>query len=278
MLIEYYAGIDRDVVQKMIAATQNMAIDRSGDNRFQSTQVFLFEEYAVLKMQNINVRNVSTEDPHLTHLKRLSQTLLELQAQKINVAPSLAFQSKNGNGYIVQEKAKGAELYDRHRMSNKDYILERVAFLANAPQAHYDKFVADTMQIIDTGILIDFVGKDNFFYHEEIGFQFIDLNAHLDYIYGLSDTKPQTQQLAAWNCFLPCYFDTVPKYQDTVSVVLPELTEAEWSSLKNCNNIIFEKCKNSMIKNGITKEMIRSIADNEKFIPQKQQLELSTSF
>jgi hypothetical protein len=36
---------------------------------------------------------------------------------------------------------------------------------------------------MDTGVLVDSAGKDNFFYDETIGFQFIDLNAHDDYIY-----------------------------------------------------------------------------------------------
>lgn len=276
MIIESYFGIERDTAQQMIAATKNLANDKSGDNAFQSTKVFLFDEYAVLKMQNITFRNVATKDPDLKHLERLGRTLLALQTEGINVVPILAFQSENGNGYIIQQRAKGAELYDRNKMSDKNYILERVEFLSNMPQEHFDKFVTDTIKIIDTGVLIDFVGKDNFFYHEKIGFQFIDLNAHFDYEYGLSDVKPQAEQFVAWNCFLPCYFDTVPKYRDTVSKVLLELTDKERVLLIKHNRNIFGKCKNAIIKSGIAEEIIREIVENERFIPQKQQLGLIT--
>jgi hypothetical protein len=51
---------------------------------------------------------------------------------------------------------------------------------------------------MDAGVIVDFVGKDNFFYHETIGFQFIDLNAHDDYEYGLSDKKAQGKQAALY--------------------------------------------------------------------------------
>lgn len=274
MITESYFGIERDAAQQMIAETKNMANDQSGDNVFQSTKVFLFDEYAVLKMQNIIFRNVETKDPDLKHLERLSRTLLVLQAEGINVVPILAFQSENGNGYIIQQRAKGAELYDRNKMSDKNYILERVELLSNIPQEHFDKFVIDAIKIIDAGVLIDFVGKDSFFYHQNIGFQFIDLNAHFDYEYGLSDARPQVEQIVAWNCFLPCYFDTVPKYRDTVSKILPELTDKERVLLRKHNKNIFKKCKNAMMKNGIAEELICETIANERFIPQKQQLNL----
>lgn len=274
MIIENCFGIERDIAQQMIAETKNMANDKSGDNGFQSTKVFLFDEYAVLKMQNITFRNVDTKDPDLKHLERLSWTLLTLQAEGVNVVPILAFQSENGNGYIIQQRAKGAELYDRNKMSDKNYILERVEFLSNVPQEHFDKFITDTIKIVNMGVLIDFMGKDNFFYHEKIGFQFIDLNAHFDYEYGLSDVKPQAEQFAAWNCFIPCYFDTVPKYRDTVSKVLLQLTDNEWALLRKHNRNIFGKCKSAMIRSGIAEEVICEIITNERFIPQKHQLEL----
>ena len=126
--------------------------------------------------------------------------------------------------------------------------------------------------------LIDFVGKDNFFYHKKIGFQFIDLNAHFDYEYGLSDIEPQADQIVAWNCFIPCHYDTTPGYRDTVSKILPELTDKEWILLKKQNRIIFSKCKRAMIKNKIAEEMIREIIVDEKFIPQKQQLQLNMTY
>lgn len=65
MIIEKYFGIDRETVQQMIEATKTMTNEKSGDNGFQNTKVFLFDEYAVLKMQNMNFRNVTTPDTDL---------------------------------------------------------------------------------------------------------------------------------------------------------------------------------------------------------------------
>lgn len=272
MRIEKYFGIDQQVVQQMIGATKHMTNDRSGDNGFQNTKVFLFDEYAVLKMQNINVRNVSTQDTDLKHLERLAGTLLDLQGAHVGVIPILAFCSENGNGYIIQPRAKGTELYDRSKIDDKDYIIGRIKLLANAPQEHYNKFVADTVKIIDAGVLVDFVGKDNFFYDETIGFQFIDLCAHDDYEYGLNDIKPQGRLAAAYCCFLPCYFDTMPQYRNTVSKILAELTVEEYDLLKAQNGTIFTKCKNAMINNGIAEEVIDDAIANGVNL-QMQQLE-----
>ena len=272
MIIEKYFGIDREIVQQMIEATKNMTHEKSGDNGFQNTKVFLFDEYAVLKMQNMNFRNVTTEDMDLKHLERLSKTILDLQAKGVNVVPILAFQSDDGNGYIIQSRAKGAELYDRHRMNDKEYVLGRVELLSHAPQEHFDKFIADIIEIIDAGVLIDCWGKDNFFYDETIGFQFIDMNAHDDYEYGLSDVKVQGKQAVEYSCFLPCYFDTVPQYRDTVSKILPELTDKERAVLKERNKKIYEKCKAAMINNGIAEETVSGIIASK--YPQIHQLEL----
>ncbi|MGI6238008.1 MAG: hypothetical protein ACOYI5_00060 [Christensenellales bacterium] len=274
MMIERYYGISPDIVQQLIAATKNKVNDRSGDNRFKSTKVFLFDEYAVLSMQNMDVRNVEVKDVDYKHLGRLCETLLDLHTQGVHVLPIRAFQSENGSGYMVQQRAKGAELYERDKLLDKHYILGHVALLSNAPQAYYDKFVADAIAIMEKGVLIDFVGKDNFFYHEEIGFQFIDLYAHNDYVYGLTDIKPNIKQLAARNCFIPCYFDAVPTHRDTVSNVLSELTECEWKLLKQQNATIFTKCKTALIKNGVAEKMIDKIISDDGFIPQKHQLGL----
>ena len=274
MIIEKYFGVDRDVACQLIDATKTMTHEKSGDNGFQNTKVFLFAEFAVLKMQNINVRNVDIQDTDLKHLERLVKTLLVLQTEGANVVPILAFQADGSNGYIIQPRAKGAELYDRNKANNKDYVLERVGFLSKVPQEHYDKYIADITKIIDAGVIVDFIGKDNFFYHEKTGFQFIDLNAHTDYEYGLSNEKPQGQQFALYGCFLPCYYDTMPKHRDIVSKVLSELTDSEYAILKEHNRIIFQKCKIAAINSGITKKAVSEVIAAEWFIPQKQKVGL----
>lgn len=274
MVIEKYFGISRESVLQMIDATKNIKYEKSGDNGFQQTKVFLFDDYAVLKMKNINVRNVDIQDTDLKHLERLAVTLLDLQSRGINVVPILAFRSDNGNGYIVQERAKGAELYERDKMNEKEYILNRVEFLSNVQQTHFNKFVLDSIKIIDAGVLIDFMGKDNFFYSELTGFQFIDLNAHFDYKYGIADVKPQGEIITAWNGFLPCYYDTIPKYKNTVSKILPELTNEEFNLLSKRNRVIFNKCRAALLNAGIAQKVICEIITNERFIQQKQLLKL----
>ena len=279
MIIEKYFGIDREAALQMIEATNNMTSEKSGDNGFQNTKVFLFDEYAVLKMQNINVRNVATQDADLKHLERLSETLLELQAKGVNVIPILAFQSDDGNGYIIQKRAKGIELYDRDKLNDKNYVLERVEFFSNVPQEHYDKFFADAMRIIDAGVIVDCVGKDNFFYHKVIGFQFVDLNAHDDYEYGLSNEKPQGSKAAFISCFLPLshcpfYFISMPKHSEMVSNLLSDMTDEDHSVLQEHNKIIFGKCRTASINNGIADEVVNEWITSHKFILKMQQLDL----
>jgi hypothetical protein len=275
MLIEKSFGLDHEAAQRMIGATKNMVNAKSGDNGFQCTKTFLFGEYAVLKMKNINVRNIDMQDKDLRHLENIAETLLGLQAKGINAVPILYFQGNDkGDGYVIQPRAKGEELYDRHRLNDKVYVQERVSYLANAPQRHFDKFVADTIKIIEAGLLIDFMGKDNFFYHETDGFQFIDLIAHDDFIYGLDDEAPQGIPTAVRRCFIPCYFDPAPQYRDTVSKLLSELTDEERVVLMDRNKTIFEKCKTAMINNGIAQEAIDEVIANKEFIPQRQQVGL----
>ena len=274
MKIEKYFGISREAARQMINATKSMTHEKSGDNGFQNTKVFLFDKYAVLAMQNINVRNVCIPDPDLKHLEKLAEILLDLQAKGVNVVPILAFQSDSGNGYIIQSRASGTELYDRDKVNDKNYVLRRVELLSNAPQEHFDKLVADTLRITDAGVLIDFMGKDNFFYHETTGFHFIDLNAQYDYAYGLTNEKPNSKQIAAYGCFVPCYYDTDPKHRDTVSKIMSALTDEKSILLKRQNKIIFEKCKIAMLQNQITKKLIDETLANNWFMPQRQQLGL----
>ena len=287
MIIEKYFGIDCETAQQMIEETKNMINEKSGANGVYLTKVFLFDEYAVLKMQHIDYRMDSdTEDKDLKHLEKAAKTLLDLQTEGVNVVPILAMQSDGGNGYIVQSRAKGAELYDNGMMNDKEYVLGRIELLSNAPQEHFNKFISDALSIIDAGVLIDFRGKDNFFYDETIGFQFIDLNTHINYeimkYYGQAE-KPHDKRnadwIVFWNCFLPCYsycgfFDMVSRYSETVSALVSKLTDKERVVFREHNKMIFEKCKTAMINNGIAKEIISEIIASKEFIPQMQLLEL----
>ena len=276
MMIEKYFGIDREAVQQLIEATKNMKYEKTGDNSFQNTKVFLFDEYAVLQQDNLHFRNVTIADADLKHLENIAETLLDLQVKGVNVVPILAFQSDNGSGHIIQTRAKGAELYDRDKVRalDKGYISERVRFLSAAPQEHFDKFVADTVKIMGAHLLIDFIGKDNFFYDEKIGFQFIDLFAHYDEYYNGEPLGGEAAKWTAHFCFLPCYFDTLPQHGDSVSKILAELTDKERAVLTENNKKIFEKCRTALLNNGIAEKLISEVISGEKFIPQKHELGL----
>lgn len=274
MAIERCFNIDPQTARRLINETKHMTNDKSGESNFYQTKTYLFDEYAVLRMQNMLYRNVSTSDADLKHLENIAMTLLDLQATGINVVPILAYQCDNGTGYMVQPRAKGAELYDREKMNDPTYVLSRVAMLAAAPQVHYDRFVADIIAIVDAGILIDFMGKDNFFYDASCGFQFIDLNAHDDHVYGLTDMKPQGKQVAAFGGFLPCYYDIASHYRDTVTSLLASLTAAQRTALIQNNKAIFEQCKSALVHNGVEQQAINDMLSHERFIPQKQVLGL----
>lgn len=269
--IERYFGIDRGAARQLISAARRVKHTKSGSNKTYATKVTLLEAHAVLKMKNITLRNAVVPDKDLTYLERLADTLMALHAQGVQVVPILAFRS---DGYILQPRAQGAELFENERLGDKGYVLERTALLANAPQAHYDAFVADTIAIADAGVLIDFRGKDNFFYHESTGFHFVDLNAHNDFVYGLADEKPCGKHIAAWNCFLPCCYDAVPAYRDTITGLLAALTDAQRADLRRHNKQIFVKCRYALLSNGVSEDQIDEIIADERFIPQKQQLEL----
>ena len=271
MRIEKYFGAERETLRGLIAASRKMTSTRSGSNRTYRTKVFLFDEYALLKMRNIRLRNVVVQDRNLRHLESLAKTLLDLQAQGVGVVPILAFRS---DGILLMARAKGAELYEKDRLDEKNYVLRRVKFLSNVPQAYYDKFAADAIKITDAGVLVDFVGKDNFFYDETVGFQFVDLDAHNDYFYGLSDQKPQSKAIAARICFLPCWYDTTPTYRETVSALLAQLTPAEHTALTAHNRAIFVKCRLALERSAVPEAIIQETLADERFIPQKQQVGL----
>lgn len=139
-----------------------------------------------------------------------------LKEQGVAVVPILGYcvepNSENGNGYIIQSRAKGEELYDDSIMKKyyvskphfaylssdtdaKKYVISRTNLISKVPQNHFDKFIKDIIVLLNNDILIDFNGKSNFFYDDTDGFQFIDLDSHTDYKYGLVENKMDGKKL-----------------------------------------------------------------------------------
>ncbi len=275
---EKYLYIGNEEARSLLRQIGNMEPARSGVN----SQVYLTDGRAVLYSENLKVRNVTVRDDGLVYLEELAVTLMQLNRQGTGVVPILGFCcDESGRGYIFQPRARGEELYDDKIMekycvygrelsgdtypardrAEQEYILSRTHFVSQIPQRHFDKFMEDIITLLDRDVLIDFMGKSNFFYDETAGFQFIDINSHTDYKYGLTGERPDSRLICAYNGFVPCH-------TGAGSGVMPRLALDEGSfdaldsgeilKLKNDNRVIFEKCRAAMISNGVTSGQLDS--------------------
>lgn len=207
---EKYFYIESEKARELLSQVENMKAAKRGIDR----HAYFIDDYVVLSTQRIKLRNVTTRDDNLIYFDELIKILMSLREQGIAVIPILGYcfepDSENGTGYIFQLRAKGEELYDdaimkkyyvwtQNNLDNKylpgdidakEYIICRTKFISEVPQKHFDKFISDIITLIDNDVLIDFMGKSNFFYEDSVGFQFIDIDSHTDYKYGLSEYKP----------------------------------------------------------------------------------------
>ena len=157
-------------------------------------------KYAVLK-----TRNMTIYDKEFANTSRNTKELLangELQFSNVmklthkhkchNAVPIVGYLYDDENftqfresayawGYIVQECAKGEELYGRVPRAfciNEDelkIVLEYTKKYANAPYEQILGFV-NNFREIDKELSVDSSKRNNFFYDETKGFSFIDLN------------------------------------------------------------------------------------------------------
>jgi len=265
-MTERYAYIAAEKARELLAQAKEARPAKRGVDR----QAYLVGDYAVLAASRIKLRNVATRDDDLAHFDALIATLMRLHGQGVAVVPILGYcydpESEKGAGYIIQPRAKGEELYDDAVMQPfyvrkspylssdgadpKAYLLSRTSFISQAPQRHFDKFVSDVITLLDHDILIDFMGKSNFFYDKAAGFQFIDLDSHTDYKYGLAARRCDSREVAAYNAFVPCH-------QQLDKRALKQLSKPELRQLRRDNQVIFEKCKAAMLCNGVAEGMLR---------------------
>ncbi len=284
---EKYFCIDPAKARALLAQTKKIDAAKRG---FDSL-VYLIDEYAVLTTSRLKLRNVETRDDDLVYFDELIKTLMELRKEGVAAVPILGYcfdpASENGNGYLFQPRAKGEELYDDAVMTAfytwaqknpgnvylssdadaKAYILARTNYIAGAPQRHFDKFISDIIVLIDNDILIDFNGKSNFFYDVTAGFEFIDLDSHTDYKYGLAKHRPDSKELASVYGFTPCHFAVGTKVLAKLSLdkrALSRLGSAQLRQLARDNGVIFEKCRIAMLNNGISEKQLRKSLKNLK--------------
>ncbi|MDD4592092.1 MAG: hypothetical protein PHG06_16970 [Parabacteroides sp.] len=231
---------------------------------------------------NLGLRNVTTRDDDLAYFDELIKTLVCLKEEGVAVLPILGYclepDSKNGNGYIIQLRAKGEELYDDAIMKeyyvckpnlsylssdtdSKKYIISRTNLISKVPQIHFDKFISDIIVLLNNDILIDFNGKSNFFYDDIEGFQFIDLDSHTDYKYGLVEHKLDGKEIAAYYGFTPCHFAVGTKVLPNLALdekAISMIDDKELLQLAVDNKTIFEKCRTALFNNGISEEQLNN--------------------
>lgn len=279
---EKYFYIKPEDARELLEQIKEMPPEKRGIDR----RAYLTGEYAVLSTSRLKLRNVTIPDPDLVYFDELIRTLKKLNEQGVGVVPILGYcydkESKDGNGYIFEQRARGEELYDDATLmkyyawarkepekvylsSNLDagsYLVSRTDYISKIPQEHFDKFMADIIIICDEDILIDFLGKSNFFYDEALGFQFIDLDSHTDFKYGLSKEKCDSRLVCAYNGFVCCHIATGSKLYAQIALdegAMELLDKKELEKLAGNNRTIFEKCRSAMLANGITKENLSEV-------------------
>ncbi len=278
---EKYFYIEPEIARGLLSQIKEMKAAKRGVDR----QAYLIDEYAVLKASKIKLRNVTTRDDNLAYFDELIKTLMDLKEQGVAVVPILGYcvepNSENGNGYIIQSRAKGAELYDDSIMKEyyvgkshfaylssdtdaKEYVISRTNLISKVPQNHFDKFIRDIIILLNNDILIDFNGKSNFFYDDTDGFQFIDLDSHTDYKYGLVENKMDGKEIAAYYGFTPCHLAVGTKLLPDFALeekAISIIDDEKLRQLAMDNKTIYEKCKTALLNNGISeKQLSNSLA------------------
>ncbi len=257
MMEERYFFITPEKARELIEHSKQIKTFKAGGN----SRAFIVGNFVVLEA------NIHTKDLSLYKDKKpldvIIQKLHKLKQQGVSVVPILGYcynleeerdygDNTYNEGYIIQEKAQGQELWDYDKMlgykgnlsdKSKKYIIERIRLLADAPQEHYDKFVLDYIAIEKENIMIDPSKTTNFFYDPKVGFSFIDLN---------HETKSKKEHELKDICFI----------RHCLIVCLSSLrqkelyTEEELKQIEECNLMIFKKCKSALIKVGYSERFI----------------------
>lgn len=281
---EKYFCIEPEKARELLSQTKGMKPAKRGIDR----RAYLIGDYAVLSTSRLKLRNVATRDDDLAYLDELIETLMRLREQGVAVVPILGYcfdpDSRDGAGYIFQPRAKGEELYDdavlvkyyvwaqkkrgkvylSSKTNAKEYILSRTSFISKIPQEHFDKFISDMIVLADNDLLIDSTGKSNFFYDAAAGFQFIDIDSHTDYKYGLAAERIDGKEEAAYSGFAPCHLAAGTAAFAHIALdkkAISKLGDEALRQLAQDNRVIFEKCRTAMLHNGIPEEQLeRSLA------------------
>jgi len=263
-MINKFPHMDENKANDLIAQAKQMT---EHAKRGTNSKAFIIDDYAILKTGNIPLIETDKFPEDQVPFDIVIEKLQELKKQGVNVVPILGYsydpektshydttsngssgghKSAYGKGYIIQPKADGIEMWDRDLMKEKEYVMRRTQTFANAPQEHFDKFVADYKAITDAGVAVDPSKKSNFFYDKQKGFSFIDMN----FMMNDKQKRDCQEQYMAKYCCLPVNGN----FAEWSMPFLKDMTEQEFQVLSQNNVAVFEKCKQAMIKNGIITE------------------------
>ena len=284
-LVERFKYIDPKLARQLLDSISKMEYSKNGIDR----RAYLFDEYVLLTTNRLKLRNMSFLDEDLLYFEKIIDTLQELYISGVSVVPILGYcydpMSANGDGFIFESRAKGEELYDDailsrfQRWAQKDldnvylksdvtneeavsYLLERTKIISQVPQVHFDKFVSDMIRILEKDILIDFNGQSNFFYVSETGFQFIDLDSHNDFVYGLTKEKIDIEKIVSVSAFVPCHYAENSQIRSNValdSMAISCVCDEDQQDIKYNNLVIFKKCIKALENNAISKSVIEDV-------------------
>lgn len=288
---EVYIGIEPEKARELLKELEGTRFSSRGIDR----RAYLIGDIAVLKTDRMKLRNVVTRDDDLKLFDSIIETLLQLYKSGTAVVPILGYicddTSEDGSGYIFEERAKGAEVYDDAVLTKyqvwarkakgeiylsteltdgqaKEYLLRRTAEIAHAPQEQYDRLALDSLRVLEEDLLIDCNGKSNFFYDKDVGFQLIDLDAHNDFSYGLAKERPDIGLTACFCMFALCHFAQGTKRFAGNAMDETALAQLgnEAQRLKRDNKRVFYKCIHALRGSGIAECKIKQACEEIKIL------------
>lgn len=236
------------------------------------TREYNVSRYIIIHKDNIHLTEYDTP-PNEECFYTVMNEMMRLYEDRLPIVPILGYALKEetittmesnhnvySSGYIILPKIKGDILYDYNKSPNpflnepeKDgkrkanYLLARAKLISEIPNICYDEFAKNVFTIYDAGLKLDPFDQMSIMFD---GSKFIF--SRINHLSDKTTKMHKSNMIKA--CFLPC----VSNYDFCKS-----LTIEQKQTLKNYNAIIFEKCKQSLFKLGVTEDII---AQNSKFV------------
>lgn len=196
-------GISPEMIDAIIDASIGVEVSQAGGNNACKIVDYNGQQYAVLKTGNIECYNFNntTDKNHNMSKEEIMDTgafnfdevmRIAFQKQQYHAVPILGFSWDTqkvleytscayARGFIVQPKAPGKELYggarDMYKYKSEEVqkFIDYTKKYSNIPPKHFADFITNYIEIAKD-LAVDPSKRGNFFYDEQKGFFFIDLN------------------------------------------------------------------------------------------------------